>query len=65
MVMRHMLKFQLTDPSSDRNTMQGSMTSSTIYIPADYYWFSQLPEEAGWGTTKSVEFEAGRPYNRG
>ena len=50
---------------SDRNTMQGSMTSSTIYIPADYYWFSQLPDEAGWGTTKSVEFEAGRPYNRG
>jgi len=50
---------------SDRNTMQGSMTSQTIYIPADYYWFSQLPDEAGWGTTKSVEFEAGRPYNRG
>ncbi len=52
--------------SSDRNTMQGSLTSSTIYIPTDYYWFSQLPVEAEWSqNTKDTEFEAGRPYNKG
>ena len=32
--------------SFNKTTHQGSMTSSTIYIPTNYYWFSQLPAEA-------------------
>ncbi|MDA9247986.1 TonB-dependent receptor [Gammaproteobacteria bacterium] len=50
---------------SNKNTMQGSMTSSIIYFPADYYWFTQLPAEANFSNTKTVSIDAGRPYNLG
>jgi hypothetical protein len=45
--------------------MQGSHTSSVIYFPADYYWFTQLPEEADFNNTKTVSIDSGRPYNLG
>lgn len=51
--------------SSNKNTMQGSHTSSVIYFPADYYWFTQLPAEADYANTKTVTIDAGRPYNLG
>ncbi|MDA7788301.1 TonB-dependent receptor [Gammaproteobacteria bacterium] len=50
---------------SNKNTMQGSMTSSIIYFPADYYWFTQLPAEANFSNTNTVSIDAGRPYNLG
>ena len=50
---------------SNKNTMQGSMTSTVIYFPADYYWFTQLPAEANFSNTKTVSIDAGRPYNLG
>ena len=50
---------------SNKNTMQGSMTSTVIYFPADYYWFTQLPAEANFSNTKTVSIDSGRPYNLG
>jgi outer membrane receptor protein involved in Fe transport len=50
---------------SNKNTMQGSFTSTVVYFPSDYYWFSQLPEEADFNSTKTVSIDAGRPYNLG
>ena len=50
---------------SNKNTMQGSHTSSVIYFPADYYWFTQLPAEADFNNTKTVSIDSGRPYNLG
>ena len=41
--------------------MQGSHTSSVIYFPADYYWFSQLPDP-DFVNTKTVTIDGGRPY---
>ena len=55
----------LYNSKSNKNTMQGSHTSSVIYFPADYYWFKQLPAEANYANTKTVTIDAGRPYNLG
>ena len=51
--------------NSNKNTMNGSFTTSVIYFPSDYYWFTQLPAEANFNSTKTVTIDAGRPYNLG
>ena len=48
---------------SFRRISAGSWKSGMFSIPADYYWFSQLPEEIGFPTTKSVAIDGWRPFN--
>ena len=54
------------ESKSRRSTMQGSFKSAIIKnIPADYYWFTQLPASMNYSNTKDVAIDAGRPYNKG
>lgn len=60
-------EFSRYKSKSNRNTMQGSFTTSVISIPANYYWFGQLGPEVGDFNTSNnaVAIDAGRPYNKG
>ena len=51
--------------SSTRAVSAGSFKAGTFNISSDYYWFSQLPEEIGFPTDKSVRIDGWRPFNKG
>ncbi len=48
---------------SNRDISAGSWRSGMFSIPSTYYWFSQLPEEIGFPTNKSVGIDGWRPFN--
>ena len=48
---------------SNRDISAGSWKSGMFSIPSTYYWFSQLPEEIGFPTNKSVGIDGWRPFN--
>jgi len=48
---------------SSRSISAGSWKSGMFSIPGSYYWFSQLPEEIGFPTNRSVAIDGWRPFN--
>jgi len=54
------------ESNSLKKDNNGSFTAGIINIPADYYWFSQLPESSGISSnTKSVRIDGWRPVTMG
>ena len=54
------------ESDSVKRDNNGSFTAGIISIPADYYWFSQLPESSGISAnTKSVRIDGWRPVTMG
>ncbi|NDD49223.1 MAG: TonB-dependent receptor [Alphaproteobacteria bacterium] len=54
------------ESDSIKRDNNGSFTAGIISIPADYYWFSQLPESSGISSnTKSVRIDGWRPVTMG
>jgi iron complex outermembrane receptor protein len=54
------------ESDSVKKDNNGSFTAGIINIPADYYWFSQLPESSGISSnTNSVRIDGWRPVTMG
>ena len=66
MVMEMFAEIGRYESNSLKKDNNGSFTAGIINIPADYYWFSQLPESSGISSnTKSVRIDGWRPVTMG